>query len=1146
MNNSKILTRPERAGKENETMLRKIITHAFTITLLLFLIRLALPQYLKYLLFPSVALFGILTLTEFILSKRWQQISLKSYRFFIPLVLLLFAYFFAFFQTPYHAETLFKDTFNLLVLSAFIISALLFDFKTDELHYSLKRFKILAVIFSFLFALAGILKLYFMLKGNKWEFLSVDGLGFPQGTSLGIDDNFFTLVCVVGILIATTYLFKDLKRWQGVVLQLTLWVLVVNIMLATSRRGLIIGSLFLAGAVLLWVVSWMHKTERLRCFRRNTTLFILFTGLSFLGYYQFVFRTSALERNKWLANSRFNKEEFSIYLNLLTLNGQSIFKGNAVYDEVRKQIWQTEFDPRYPYTGWASGNYELVEELQGRNAEFVPKDALGAKIDKNTKAYTGKDYAYYQSKLFDGELVEGKRYISSVYCYVSEDFNGSSVRLISRNDARGLRDWFYDMGKKGTWQKLQNSFYGDSGRFSFSIYMVHENSQSFDSLQGHVIFAYPELKTVDFNPAQPITWMEKQFVATSEIPGSNAELLPEGAEAASMARNTFYFDQKYSQWVASTNILHPPYNGDLRYIPSVYAYVSDDFDGTGVYLQAGGGSFGFTRSGYNLKNRGTWQKLYLSFGMFERQAAVSLSVRKETSSPVDSIRGEVLFAYPEMETLQFDPRNPLTWAGTNFKREYPIGGEHSEIVPKSSAGYRIDSESQSSTYKDYSYSSTVIYKRRLERGKRYITSVYAYVSPDFDGENVRLSAGGKYLGYRACYYDMERKGQWQKLTINSYGEEGEEYYANLYFDYRKGTSFSRLKGHVVFAYPTYSVVPNNPKNPVSYAASDFKRDYPLTGENSAIVPDGTAGCRFDATTQGRVWRSQFHSTTDFQQAQVVRGDSVFASVYCFVSPDFNGNDVRLELRGPVKGQTLSRFNLNERGRWVKLEAKAIADNEGIVSGIFLFMQNNVKDFSTLKGYVTFAYPQLYVKPKAGLSYLDTHHHVNMAGFAGLGLQLGAAVDSTSSNGEFKFSMADDGFAGPRLDRWRYATHLFMNEYSFPQKLLGGGFTYTIKFARKFHPDEPQRDYDYPHNPFLSVLLYSGLVGLLVYLWFFAKTLYLYYIYRKEYWLFGLIFIVTFFYSFFSSNSPFEPAFFGVMSFLPYLIHYTKKSRKDYQ
>jgi hypothetical protein len=1115
------------------------------VVLLLFTIRLGLPQYIKFALYPAVAFFGIWAMVSFIRSAGWRTIKLAQLGIFVPWILLLLYYAISLAFTPEKQVGLLKDAFNILVLAAFVVSFFLARYTREELARSLQRFGLLTVIFSSLFALAGIVKLVLQLYGVKLAFLNIEGFGYPSGTSLSADDNFFTLLCLLGAVFVLPYAFSRLSKANRVWLQVAAYLLVVNVFLATSRRGLIIGSLFLTGAVLLWVASWMLKKEWLRNFRLNTTLFILFTSLSFLGYYHFVFRTSAFERNEWLANSRFNKEEFNIYLNLLTLNGQSIFKGNAEYAEVSDKIWKTKFDPRYPYTGWASGNYELVKDLHSLKLINVPPDAQGAKVSGNT-GVTGKwdGNAFYYSKIMDGKIVRGKRYVASVYCYLSDNFDGSWVRVSASGSLQGITHWYYDLAHKGTWQKLQTSFYADSGSYSVYFYLCRKGDSTLNNLNGYAIFAYPELKTVDFNPAQPLTWMDRQFTAIREMPGRKAELLPKEAVAARFDRNAFYFDKKYSQWVTSSTILRPSYNVDYRYITTIYAYVSDDFDGTGVYLQAGGGSFGFTRSAYNLKNRGTWQRLYLSFGMFEKPTTVSVGVRKDASSPLDSIHGEVLLAYPEMEMLRFDPKNPLTWAGTNFKREFPLRGEHVDIVPKGSVGYRVDRESQLNIYKDFSYSSSAIYKTRLKKGNRYITSVYAYVTPDFDGENVRLSAGGNYLGYRACYYDMERKGQWQKLTINSYGEEGEEYYANLYFEYRKSTDFSQLKGHVVFAYPTYSVVKDNPQNPASYAASDFKREFPLTGENSAIVPDGTTGCRFDSTTQGRVWRNQFHSTTDFQQARVVKGDSVFASVYCLVSPDFNGNDVRLELRGPVKGQTLSRLNLNEHGRWVKLEASAIADKEGVVSGILFFMQSNVKDFSTLKGYVTFAYPQLYVKPKAGLSYMGGYPKISLAGFAGLGLQLGVPADSSGSGGEFKLSMPGDRFAGPRIDRWRYAVYLYRYEYTPLQKFFGGGFGYTRKFAQQFFPDDPKRDYDYPHNPFLSILLYSGLLGLLISIWFIYNAFRLYWHYRKELWPVGIAFLASFFFAFFSCNNFFEPAILGALAIIPFYYDYLATSKES--
>jgi len=1127
-------------------MLRKTIINVFTITLLLFLLRLALPQYLKYLLFFSVAFLGILALTEFTLSKRWQQISLKSYRLFIPLVLLLFAYFFAFVQTPYRAETLIKDTFNLLVLTAFIFAALLFDFKTDELNYFLRRFKPLAVILSALFAFAGIAKLYFMLKGHKWEFLSVDGLGFPQGTSLSVDDNFFTLVCVVGILIASSYLFKELKRWQSVLIQLALWVLIVNIMLATSRRGLIISIIYILAYLIVWLVSWFTNVNQLKLLRRNSTIFLLTFSLStsFLAYA--IFGISPLKRNEWLANSSFDNYQTITYVNWLTMSSRSIFRGDVTYDDVQRKNWSTSFDSRYPYTGWANGSYQLVDNLNDLGLAAVPADAKGARVGNWVQPRIWNGNAYYISKLFEGRVEPGKHYLASVYCYVSPDFNGSWVRLATKGKVKGLKDWYYNTEQKGTWQKLQNTFYADSGDFNTYFYICKEHDSTFTNLNGHVIYAYPELIEIAPNPANPLTWAATQFELVQNLPGKNRNILPDSAIAMKPLRRYYRFREEDSLWVYGAGLYRYESHEGVRINPSIFVYVSDDFNGDEVALYAGGKTFGFTKNKYDLSSKGTWQQLYLSYTIFEGKSWVNYGFRKKVISHTDSINGFVLFAYPKEQFYKFNSTDPLTWTGSNVKRVYPLTGQNVEIVPRNSVGLRVDRETQPRDINNLVYNVNHIGKVKFKTNRQRVkTSVYAYVSGDFNGKKVRIVGSTKKIGgYWASYYNINKKGTWQKLTINNWGLAGEEYYSTTYFELPNAKDFKNLKGYVVFAHPEFKILNFDPKNPDSYTSSTFIREYPLEGDGSEIVPQGVAGARYNRTTEEKQWRDFHHSTTLFWGLQAEPGDSVFSSVYCYVSPEFNGQEARLEIRGKVSGATTGKYNFNAKGEWVLLQAKGIITEKGWVYGAYFFSQKGVTDFSNLTGHITFAYPQLVVKPAKGLSVTKTNSaSLNYASWPFLPKNVSL---SDSIADDFKFSMEGDRFAGPRVDRWRYAAYLFMNEYSFPQKLFGGGFTYTIKFARKFYPDEPQRDYDYPHNPFLSVLLYSGLLGLLVYLCFFAKTLYLYYIYRKEYWLFGLIFIATFFYSFFSSNSPFDPSLFGAMSVLPYLIHHTKKSREDFQ
>lgn len=1117
------------------------ITNFFSAVFLLFYARLALPQYVKFILFPSVALFVTLSFIDFFSLKTWKVLNTKDYKLFTPLFISIFVWLFAFANSTFRSVILLKDTINILVLGIFIFSFLLLDFKYEHLKKSLNQFKAYGVVLSTLFAFAGVLKLFFQLKGQRWGVLEVKGEGYPLGTSLAIDDNFFTLVCVVGISFVSHYLFSVKNRLQSILLQISLWVLLVNIILATSRRGLIIASIYTVIFLLFWFISWFIKSEFLKRFRNNSFIFLFsFLATVFLFGY-LLFGVDSFKRNQWLVSSNFNKNETVTFLNSLTMKGKSIFYGGISYSDVQKENWYTNFDSRFPYTGWADGNYKIVTNLPDLNLTNVPSDAQGAMIGNWIVPFKRDNSAYYLTKIFKDKIQTGKRYVASIYCLVTHDCNISRVRLSAWGDIRGLKNWFYDDSKKGTWQKLYVSFIADSGNYTVGLFAELENDSSFKSLKGSIIFAYPEINEVEFSPNEPITWAQKQYELVKNIPDNNKNL-PCPIVPIKPDKRFYWYNQSDDVWRYNVNLQTFNRRVNNRIIASLYVYVSPDFDGDEVSLYAGGKIFGHSMQKYDLNRKGTWQKLYLSFTIFEGDAWVDYGFRKKVNSPTDSIKGYVLFAYPEEKILKFDPNNPITWAGSNFKRVFPLTGENVGIVPKQSVGLMVDRGTQARVSKNLAYNVNPIGKVKFkEANERVKTSIYAYVSNDFNGEKVRLGGSSKKLGgNNATYYDLSRKGTWQKLTINNWGETGEVYYSTTYFELPKAKDFKNLKGYVIYAHPEFKVLKHNPKNPETYTASTFLKEYPLKGSNADIVPKGVVGAKYNKTTEGKRSGLNYYSRTLYWGEMAEPGDSVFGSVYCYVSPDFNGNLVRLELTGKITGSSKQNYNLKTKGEWVQLKVSGLVKGKGRVYGSYLFGQKGVTDFSNLKGYVTFAYPQLVVKHNKKTSLLEGNNLQYIASF--LSLPKSHSVPDTISD-DFKPLMANDRFAGPRVDRWRYAIYLYTKKYSLIQKIFGGGFDYTYRFARKFHPEDPKRDFDYPHNPFLSVLLYSGVLGLLVYIWFFVKSLYLYYIYRKEYWIFGIIYLVTFFYAFFSSNSPFEPAFFGLMGALPYLIHYSKKSNE---
>ncbi len=85
------------------------------------------------------------------------------------------------------------------------------------------------------------------------------------------------------------------------------------------------------------------------------------------------------------------------------------------------------------------------------------------------------------------------------------------------------------------------------------------------------------------------------------------------------------------------------------------------------------------------------------------------------------------------------------------------------------------------------------------------------------------------------------------------------------------------------------------------------------------------------------------------------------------------------------------------------------------------------------------------------------------------------------------------FISPRIDRWKYALELY-GDYTIPEKVFGSGFDYLQKFGKEFLET---KGFDYPHNILLSVLLYSGIIGLLVFFWLIFET-FKYYLKSKLY------------------------------------------------
>ncbi|NOU19892.1 MAG: hypothetical protein HOO91_20225, partial [Bacteroidales bacterium] len=379
----------------------------------------------------------------------------------------------------------------------------------------------------------------------------------------------------------------------------------------------------------------------------------------------------------------------------------------------------------------------------------------------------------------------------------------------------------------------------------------------------------------------------------------------------------------------------------------------------------------------------------------------------------------------------------------------------------------------------------------------------------------------------------------------------------------------------------------DPKDPYSWRDLRIhKIMFPLTGKNVDIVPFDSKGYLMDSTCNAFVNYGEAYSITTVGISYVKEKSKLNASVFCFVSNDFNGNWVSIQANGKVYGKINDSYDLNSKGTWQKLSFSTNCDI-GEISVNLYFLKALVKDFSTLKGYVIFAYPVYQIIPKDSLTLLPSQQleylnsidnnritnsdiykkfvftdNLNKSSILNLSfikfvnlfipndpdilrnwIAKYVSEDTTYHplKSNIKAGFYTESFGEDRISRWKFAWQIFTKEYNWKQKIFGGGFNFLNWYGYYFLKDKTKSDY--PHNPFLYILLYSGIIGLLLYLFLLYKVFYYYIKYIKEYYLFFIFFLITYFFTFFSGGNPFDPPIMGFFMILPFFVHYIHKKEK---
>ncbi len=150
-----------------------------------------------------------------------------------------------------------------------------------------------------------------------------------------------------------------------------------------------------------------------------------------------------------------------------------------------------------------------------------------------------------------------------------------------------------------------------------------------------------------------------------------------------------------------------------------------------------------------------------------------------------------------------------------------------------------------------------------------------------------------------------------------------------------------------YASKIYSVVENE----------DLPQGYP------AEWTSDVKACKYDSTSQASLWSGNAYMLNNIYPTDLKEGEELSLSVYCYVSPDFDGEWVKASIEREFEESFgSSHYDLDKKGTWQKLEL-IVNNTTGKMSAYLYFCKHNSNTFKDLKGYVLFAYPQILVENK---------------------------------------------------------------------------------------------------------------------------------------------------------------------------------------
>jgi len=121
----------------------------------------------------------------------------------------------------------------------------------------------------------------------------------------------------------------------------------------------------------------------------------------------------------------------------------------------------------------------------------------------------------------------------------------------------------------------------------------------------------------------------------------------------------------------------------------------------------------------------------------------------------------------------------------------------------------------------------------------------------------------------------------------------------------------------------------------------------------------------------------------------------------------------------------------------------------------------------------------------------------------------------------------------RQKLWDLGKSIYSN-YSIPQKIYGRGFLFFKVI------EEETKEFYYPHHLFLSILLFSGVLGMVAFLAVLFWACYIYLFHFKELWVIFALLLFNLLFGFFSFTEFFGASFYAILLIFPFYYQYLHK------